>query len=105
MKIEFIKGDSNINNNWNTRTLRWHGRIVRSMGTFQPAGCIEFEIKEDRETIKTYKENHITVIKQPTKLKTIKILFHELCHWFVHSVFKHKYSTQRKWHNRIDKYL
>lgn len=105
MKIEFVDGESSYDGEWNTRKVWWHGRWCRTMGTFHPAGATDTEFKKGGQFMQKYKKNHITVVKQPTLHKTAKILFHELCHWLVHLVFRHNYLIQRKWHSKIDKYL
>ena len=105
MKINFIDGELTWSGKWNVRLVQHRGMRIESMGTFIPKGSTDIEFKRDGKVQTNYDENHITVVRQPTKCRTLLILFHELCHWFVHLVFRHNHLSREKWHNRIDKYL
>jgi hypothetical protein len=105
VKIEFVDGESSYGGEWNTRKVWWRGRWCKSRGTFWPAGATDIEYKDGMQLMQKHEKNHIVVVKQPTSHKTMKILFHELCHWFVHVVFRHNYLARLKWHKRIDDYL
>lgn len=105
MKINFITGELAPDGKWNVRHV-WHkGRRIRSEGTYLPAGCSEIEFKENKEIRRTYKENHITIVKQPNILRTIFILMHELSHWAVDKVYRKNYLARKKWHKKIDDHL
>lgn len=105
MKVEFVDGVPDPNKRWNIRRVEHKGCIVSSNGTFAPKGSTDFEYKKDKVVVTSREENHITVVRQPTRLKTAFILFHETCHWLVHVIFGRWLKVKRWLHRKIDKYL
>ena len=105
MKIKFINGEPSQSSKDNIRLVWYRGEVWTTRGTFIPAGNFHTECQKDRKLTTQDNKDRIIVVRQPTKLKTVFILFHELCHWLVHLVFKHNQLARRKWHDRIDKHL
>ena len=105
MKINLVDGEPSQSGKDNIRLVWYRWQVWSTRGTFIPAGNFDIECKEDKKVTTQDDKDRIIVVRQPTKLKTAFILFHELCHWFVHLIFRHNCLARRKWHDKIDKYL